>query len=511
MVERIMARHGMRGPVTWFLVVGTALTLALPASAQFFEDRYPSEQRSRRQQPQQRQQFFPFPFFNDRQQAPSNRPPGFLRPAQQPVDSSKAPPSRKQDTTPTSTVVVIGDSMADWLGYGLDEALSDTPEIGVVRKIRANSGLIRYEPRSETPDWSQALKDILQAEKPSAIVVMLGLNDRQSIRDRPPQQPQTPQAQPPQTPPNGEQPPAATHEVQRPAPTAAGATYEFRTDKWAEAYGKRIDEMIAALKSKGAPVLWVGLPSIRGQRATSDESYLDDLYRTRAEKAGIAYVDVWDGFVDESGRYTVEGPDFEGQIRRLRSADGVHFTKAGAIKLAHYVERELRRALSRSVVPVALPAPDEPAPSLATPGGGPAPRPVAGPVVPLNTNSGKDDELLGGGGRAATPAPTPDPTASRVLVRGEAVAPPRGRADDFAWPPPGAGAVPDDEPAPVATTAPAPVKPGAKAAAVPADGKKTKADAKNPPAPDAAPVRTRKSPRAELSNPPRPPANVGMR
>ena len=87
--------------------------------------------------------------------------------------------------------------------------------------------------------------------------------------------------------------------MQRPASTATGATYEFRTDKWAEAYGKRIDEMIAALKSKGAPVLWVGLPSIRGQRATSDETYLDDLYRTRAEKAGIAYVNVWDGFVDE--------------------------------------------------------------------------------------------------------------------------------------------------------------------------------------------------------------------
>ena len=111
----------------------------------------------------------------------------------------------------------------------------------------------------------------------------------------------------------------------------------------------------------------VGLPSIRGQRATSDETYLDDLYRTRAEKAGIAYVDVWDGFVDESGRFAVQGPDFEGQIRRLRSGDGIHFTKAGAIKLAHYVERDLRRALSRTVVPVALPSPAEQSPSTTTP------------------------------------------------------------------------------------------------------------------------------------------------
>jgi hypothetical protein len=39
------------------------------------------------------------------------------------------------------------------------------------------------------------------------------------------------------------------------------------------------------------------------------------------------------------------GPDFEGQIRRLRSYDGVYFTKAGARKLAHYVERKINRLL----------------------------------------------------------------------------------------------------------------------------------------------------------------------
>jgi hypothetical protein len=47
------------------------------------------------------------------------------------------------------------------------------------------------------------------------------------------------------------------------------------------------------------------------------------------------FVDVWDGFVDEDGRYAQSGPDYEGQIRRLRSGDGVHFTEAGTRKLAH--------------------------------------------------------------------------------------------------------------------------------------------------------------------------------
>ena len=68
--------------------------------------------------------------------------------------------------------------------------------------------------------------------------------------------------------------------------------------------------MIAALKSKGVPVLWVGLPAIRGTESTSDMSYLDELYRERAEKAGIVYVDIWDGFVDDHGRYRGAGPGF---------------------------------------------------------------------------------------------------------------------------------------------------------------------------------------------------------
>ena len=55
---------------------------------------------------------------------------------------------------------------------------------------------------------------------------------------------------------------------------------------------------------------------------------------TSAIAASGEFVDVWDGFVDDSGRFTTQGPDFEGQIRRLRTADGVHFTKSGARKLA---------------------------------------------------------------------------------------------------------------------------------------------------------------------------------
>ena len=265
---------------------------------------------------------------------------------------------------------------ADWLGYGLEEVFADAPEIGIVRKIRPYSGLVRYEAHNDALEWPQALKDTLATEKPKVIVVMLGLNDRQTLRERIGQAPQksitgqNETATAPSSAEPGQQGSGPAHSAATAPPAAAPAasdasrqvqtvSYDFHTDKWAEAYGKRIDEMIAALKTNGVPVLWIGLPAIRGTRTIGDISYLNELYRKRAEKAGITYVDIWDGFVDDQGQYTVQGPDFEGQIRRLRSSDGVHFTKYGAEKLAHYIEHDVRRALKRGI-PVAVPGSDEP-------------------------------------------------------------------------------------------------------------------------------------------------------
>ena len=340
-----------------------------------------------------------------------------------PADFSRAPAPRKADTPPTTTALVLGDSMADWLAHGLEEALADTPELGVVRKHRAVSGLVRYESRADTPDWPQVAREAITADKPKFVVVMLGLHDRQAIRELPP--------------PNAEnttndKPDKPTIATPEPATRARPAVHDFRSEKWIELYTKRIDAMIAAAKSGGVPVYWVGLPAVRGAKSTGDMTFLNELFRSRAEKAGIVYVDVWDGFVDEAGRFTLQGPDFEGQTRRLRTGDGVHFTKAGARKLAHFVEREIRRALQRGPVAVALPL-SEPQPKAPRPTvKGPTQRPLAGPVLPLTSAvSAPGEDLLGAPNTHDKPGHV---TATRVLVKGEAVAAPAGRSDDFAWP-----------------------------------------------------------------------------
>jgi hypothetical protein len=161
---------------------------------------------------------------------------------------------------------------------------------------------------------------------------------------------------------------------------------------------------------------------------------------------------------------------------------------------------------------VALPGPEEQAPAK-----GHA-RPAIGPIVPLNvTTGGEGGDLLGAGGVAAQHES--DPVAARVLSRGEAVAAPHGRADDFSWPRPDAGAAADLTPALVAAP-PAPAGKGAahkndtKSDAAKTDARKS-SEAKNDkntppnPAPNAALAKRRRAGSALYGAPPRPPLPLG--
>lgn len=494
--------------------------------------------------------FFPFfapfqrplpPLFGGQQAAP---------PPDRPADFSRAPAPKKLEVQPERQIVVLGDAMADWLAYGLEDAYAETQDLGVVRKHRTVSGLIRYQPRGAPEDWVAAARDILANERPSAVLIMLGLNDRQPIREPVAPQPAAKgaKAEPGKADPNK---PAGVQDATKPdtakpesseeqasadaikspddedeqpsiiAPerttrgAAAGGLHEFRSEKWIELYKKKIADMIAVARTKGVPVLWVGLPAIRGQRAMSDVLLLNSLYREEASKAGIVYVDVWDGFVDERGVFLSSGPDVEGQTRRLRSGDSVYFTKAGARKLAHYAERELSRLVLNRAMPVALPS-DPGQPDLS---GRPGPRPMAGPIVPLTASSVGTTELLGGAG--SRPANV-DALAARTLVKGEPLAPPSGRADDFAWPRREVG-IPSPEsiiaaPSPAQTPAAVPaVATAPAAAAVPAAPQRARPAA---PQPNAAPQSLLPGQQAQPRAPqprrpaandgaPRPPAPVG--
>src|ERR1700720_2541122 len=175
-----------RGPLMALAIAaGMVLGIVGPTSAQFFN--FGGFQQ--RPQPQRGGGGFGGGWFgNDRfapfqQHAPRPRWNG--RQTFQPVqeDFSKAPPPEKRNTVPERHILVLGDAMADWLAYGLEDAYTEQPDMGVIRKAKNTSGLIKYQPKGDPADWAAAAKSILATEKADAIVVMLGLNDRVAIHE----------------------------------------------------------------------------------------------------------------------------------------------------------------------------------------------------------------------------------------------------------------------------------------------------------------------------------------
>ena len=349
--------------------------------------------------------------------------------------------------------------------------------MGVIRKHKTVSGLIKYQPRGEPADWAAAAKGILATEKPDAIVVMLGLNDRVAIREAVTEKKtdkkddkKDARAKPDAKRASGRSradaaKPDAGKARSKPRPTPPPRP--MPTNRPMPRTGRRCRRRCAADRCPGKDARSGGglyeFPRRALGRTLREEDRRDD---RRAEVQGRA------GAVGRPARdprpkgerptccswmrciamrparpaspMSMSGTALSmkpaASCRRVRTSKARSascapttaciFTKAGARKLAHYVEREVTRLLAARSGPIALPI--EPAtPDANAVPGQPAPRPLAGPILPLVASSVGTDQLLGGPG--SRPAAV-DALAARTLVKGEALAPPAGRADDFAWP-----------------------------------------------------------------------------
>src|SRR5258708_27134694 len=80
--------------------------------------------------------------------------------------------------------------MAVWRAAVRVQGAGDATDTGQLRRHRTLSGMIRADvrgyPRGDYPDWPQAAREILNADKANFIVMMIGLNDRRSIKEKAP-------------------------------------------------------------------------------------------------------------------------------------------------------------------------------------------------------------------------------------------------------------------------------------------------------------------------------------
>jgi uncharacterized protein len=201
-------------------------------------------------------------------------------------------------------VLVVGDFIAGSVGEGLIAAFETTPGILVERRTNGSSGIVR----DDYYNWPQSLPALIAETKPALVVVSMGANDRQQM-------------------------------------VVAGQKEKFRSEAWTSEYEARVSRIATLARESGKPLLWMGMPAFQSSALTADMTTLNNLYRAGVEKAGGTFIDIWDGFVDEEGKFVTSGSDINGQQVRLRGSDGINFTKAGKRKLAFYVEKEIRRVL----------------------------------------------------------------------------------------------------------------------------------------------------------------------
>ncbi|MER9750034.1 DUF459 domain-containing protein [Mesorhizobium sp. M0140] len=296
------------------------------------------------------------------------------------------------------TVLVVGDFMAAGLAEGLDTAFAENTGVRIVVRSNGSSGFVR----DDFYNWPEQIKSLIETEKPAAVIVMLGSNDRQQMK-------------------------------------VGDVREQPRSETWTKEYERRTEAFGKAIAEAKVPFLWVGMPAFRVPKMTSDMLAFNDIYHQAAESHGGEFVDVWDGFVDENGAFVTSGPDINGQPVRLRADDGINVSRAGKRKLAFYTEKPLLKILGLTA-PGSVVTPSAPA-------GAPveAPAPAAAPIVIDRTAPMLlSDPALDGGSEllgAAPPAKaSPDLPGEKLVVEGKAPIASPGRADDFSWPPKAAAA-----------------------------------------------------------------------
>jgi uncharacterized protein len=336
--------------------------------------------RQRQQQPpQQRRDFQIFPGLEEPAQPRRERRERRARTAE-PQPREVAAVEKAENA---KRALVIGDFMATALAKGLAEAYRENANVVVIDATSGSSGLVRQD----YFDWPGKLPSIVAEQKPDAILVMLGGNDRQTL----------------------------------------DGSLELGSDAWRTAYTQRVAALADALKATGKPVIWGGLVSVESSAMSRDYSSFNGIVREQAEAKGLRYVDMWNGFADEDGKYVSVGPDVRGQSVQLRADDGLNFTRAGQRKLAYFVEQQLNDMFGGIGGLIAAVGPGAEGAAIDA---------RIGPMQTLDALS-----LMGGDdlARGVTSSRDRGKVASDIAARitqADAAPPPKGRADSYIWPPP---------------------------------------------------------------------------
>jgi len=197
---------------------------------------------------------------------------------------------------------VFGDSMADGLYAGLYRDLQHTPNVTVSKFSQVSTGLSRYD----YVDIQARTRGQLDEQPVDAAVMLFGTNDAQGIE-------------------------------------MDGQIHRFGSDGWKAAYARRIDDLVALLRSRDVAVYWVGLPRMKRDTFDAKMTLINGVVEARMTALGVPYIETTALTSNSEGGYEAYLPTDSGRRTLMRANDGIHMSMAGYLRMSAPVAARLKR------------------------------------------------------------------------------------------------------------------------------------------------------------------------
>ncbi len=298
-------------------------------------------------------------------------------------------------------ILVIGDALAGGLGAGLVRMAALEPGFEIVNRFQETSGIAR----PEVYDWAGNLPKIMEDKEFDAVVVLMGANDRQSIK-------------------------------------SGDFRYVFNSPEWITAYKAQTDALLDILNKMKVKVFWLAIPPMGDALYDADMKAVADLQKQEVVAKGATYVDLRSAFLNPDGSYTDKGVDETGVVRKLRERDGVTFLRPGNNRFGQLLLAEINT--NKDIKPPDATPPSAPALTVVAPT-----IPDTVPTFGQTTGDGSiavfqppKPQLAETPEAVAPGAPVqavsradivPGSSAEKLFVQGTAEKAPAGRFDDFSF------------------------------------------------------------------------------
>src|SRR6185437_6190952 len=155
-------------------------------------------------------------------------------------------------------------------------------------------------------NWPAELSSDIDRVSPQVVVIMMGANDAQDFLG------------PPDVP--------------------------YTSAQWNTLYAQRIAQFMQIAQSKGAAVVWVGMPPMQNPGLNAQMADLNGLAQQQAAAAHppVTFLGTDRSLGTAQGGYTAFITNAGGQVVNVRTPDGTHLTPGGGQVVAEQVINELQ-------------------------------------------------------------------------------------------------------------------------------------------------------------------------